>query len=1187
METKSELAVVTTTDSSSSNGSSEQTSAEDYSASVNLAGSRGTKAVIKNPVSSHLQHQQHRPSSSSPLSSFLRHINCSGGSEEILAPSLLSVASFLHTSNDTSGVTSSEKEQGSKSSNSFGSGAAISGRLKMTAEDSNSNSTTSPRSATADGSDSANVSGLFEPVKCDDCRKEFRDPNMFLVHHCKKAVVETTTELETLSSNDNKTSSYSEDVKIPKNRDTFNYNTTTTTPSTTTTTYKNIEDEFTADVTSLCSSLSDVETFTGRIVYNPDGSAYIIEPIDSELSDAESTLDLPQQEGSIVDGRGMTPPDAKAIPQIVNAFHVSRNPALYNAIYGQAYNCRLQEKKTVPEAPIMHSYRVFNVRDKKANSGRDAGTAARTKEVPSFPIAALPSVPIKPILMCFVCKLSFGYAKSFVAHAMGEHNLTLIEREKELLSEKNTSAILLLVGRSKDALLSFLEPIVPEALTARSSNVQGHFVTQPVNSSCSSSSASTTATSMASLLNSVIAGCGSVAAPSAAGLASIATSTSAGPTVAKTTSSVDHIPNVPGVKSVSVPVSSPDKHATSSSRADVNSCSPVPEEESSSFLVPSYENLNLRKSPIVSSDNNVNKTVLEQQLRSACSSSILPHSTSSANSNLAQTFLHSITPSTIATTSAFSFSGSSIPVCSQHTDGKADGVECPKCDLNLGSSRSLGGHMTMMHSRNSCKTLKCPKCNWHYKYQETLEIHMKEKHPDSETSCVYCITNQAHPRLARGETYTCGYKPYRCDVCNYSTTTKGNLSIHMQSDKHLNNMQELQNGNVTNESLMQPQGLSPVTSSAAVTAVTPSPVSPGMNDIKKAAKPKPTWRCDVCNYETNVARNLRIHMTSEKHTHNMMVLQQNVKHMQQLTALQQAHQMGADPATMLQFNPALAAHPEAALADLAYNQALMFMLGQQQHQQHQQHQLTNHQELGMDELGEAGEEQTDHNDSSHDDSFQKTFLCAVCGVFCADSLGELNAHIQFDRTTTRENEVLLAIAGNYICKLCSYKTNLKANFQLHCKTDKHLQKLQYINHIKEGGPQNEWRLKYTSMNNPVQVKCLVCDYFTNSIHKLQLHSTSPRHESSSKLFFHLRASEISIKSDTKCYYCSICQYSSRSRAHLLQHVRSVKHLRNENLHQLHCHSQGIRPGGDEDISSMYTVKEITPDDSKMDHDSGN
>ncbi|KAK6031170.1 zinc finger, C2H2 type [Ostertagia ostertagi] len=47
--------------------------------------------------------------------------------------------------------------------------------------------------------------------------------------------------------------------------------------------------------------------------------------------------------------------------------------------------------------------------------------------------------------------------------------------------------------------------------------------------------------------------------------------------------------------------------------------------------------------------------------------------------------------------------------------------------------------------------------------------------------CGYCAENRAHPKLARGESYSCGYKPYRCELCKYSTTTKGNLSIHMQS----------------------------------------------------------------------------------------------------------------------------------------------------------------------------------------------------------------------------------------------------------------------------------------------------------------------------------------------------------------------------------------------------------------------
>lgn len=39
----------------------------------------------------------------------------------------------------------------------------------------------------------------------------------------------------------------------------------------------------------------------------------------------------------------------------------------------------------------------------------------------------------------------------------------------------------------------------------------------------------------------------------------------------------------------------------------------------------------------------------------------------------------------------------------------------------------------------------------------------------------------------------------------YSTTTKGNLSIHMQSDKHLHAMQELPNsiGKLVNKILVQ------------------------------------------------------------------------------------------------------------------------------------------------------------------------------------------------------------------------------------------------------------------------------------------------------------------------------------------------------------------------------------------------
>lgn len=591
--------------------------------------------------------------------------------------------------------------------------------------------------------------------------------------------------------------------------------------------------------------------------------------------------------------------------------------------------------------------------------------------------------------------------------------------------------------------------------------------------------------------------------------------------------------------------------------------------------------------------------------------------------------------------------------------------------------------MTMMHSRNSCKTLKCPKCNWHYKYQETLEIHMKEKHPENEMNCIYCLTNQAHPRLARGETYTCGYKPYRCEVCNYSTTTKGNLSIHMQSDKHINNVQELQNGNIPAEHLIQSQALAQA-AAAAATASAGKPLGGGPNSGpnngsnasspgipipggEKAspvavpggpppppaapvagpqAKPKATWRCDVCNYETNVARNLRIHMTSEKHTHNMMVLQQNVKHMQQLTALQQAGILGGgDP--MFQFHPGLFAalagaggappggasipgsenmQPEAAVADMVYNHALLMMASQHQQQRAMAAMMQQQQQIQQSQQGKQQQQQQqqasmavalsgmnaaaaaamgafgaqapgngqpivdlEHPDPSlrfdsvpYDESC-RLFQCCVCTTFTCDSIEGLSQHIQQDRTRIREDEVLMAVGGSYICKLCSYKTNLKANFQLHCKTDKHLQRLQQVNHIKEGGVRSEWKLKYVNVSNPIQVRCNLCDYYTNSIHKLQLHAANPRHEASSRVFIHLQLSENILKShdsDRNLYFfCALCQHATRSKVGLLHHVHTMKHLQQENLRQMKLQQQPHQSKSlEEELRDIFQVKELMPGD---------
>lgn len=65
----------------------------------------------------------------------------------------------------------------------------------------------------------------------------------------------------------------------------------------------------------------------------------------------------------------------------------------------------------------------------------------------------------KPILMCFICKLSFGNTKSFSLHANAEHQLTLQPKEQHLLNREYSSVIIQPQNMDQRPQISFLEPI--------------------------------------------------------------------------------------------------------------------------------------------------------------------------------------------------------------------------------------------------------------------------------------------------------------------------------------------------------------------------------------------------------------------------------------------------------------------------------------------------------------------------------------------------------------------------------------------------------------------------------------------------------------------------------------------------------------------------------------------------------
>ncbi|KPM10576.1 zinc finger homeobox protein 4-like protein [Sarcoptes scabiei] len=1187
-----------------------------------------------------------------------------------------------------------------------------------------------------------------------------------------------------------------------------------------------IEDDDGDGTESLTSSLSDVETFNGKIVYNPDGSAYIIEGPDSDGSEVEAEI---SQEGSIIDARGQSPNYGSiSFPQIVSAFHISRSYS--NEIYPSPFlespkqTSTISTESKISDLPVMHSYRVFSLRNKKCSSSKYKSSSSQidendeiidenidkcNKENFTFDddddtieqesrLQALnncSTVPVKPILMCFICKLSFGYTKSFVAHSIGEHHLSLNDEERKVLQSKNTSAIIQGVGKEKEPLLSFLRPKSSTPAPFRS--LISHHPTQSQQLQPQQKPQQQSLDAQQLLAVQMAA----VASALRSSSDSLPVLNSKNTNECSSSSSINELANNSAFSS---PTNSPDRSSMTNNAEDGEIVGDCVDEKKVEKLSISQTTNNLDEDEEMmmanktnpsedgdddedendddgTVDNKINRfderssnSVGDCDVASAVASQFASELADLANlekfaqaaavaaaAQQQQMDLHSIaavmaaavaasanksshlnqisSPATkVSPTSSSSSSSSSVSSSSskanQSTNFNNNGLlvcpdsknisllfnhhsNSPSTDSDASNLlASVGNHSTtarqtstnsnhppllIQHSRNSCKTLKCPKCNWHYKYQETLEIHMKEKHPENEMNCIYCLTNQPHPRLARGETYTCGYKPYRCDVCNYSTTTKGNLSIHMQSDKHINNVQELQNGNIpsTAEHLLQSQALtaavaqaangnntSPITNnnssalttnSSATGSGSPVPTSSAANLAKivaqqqqesqknsskissnhhfhsnssltppttpnsnanssnsinsSSSKQKATWRCDVCNYETNVARNLRIHMTSEKHTHNIMILKQNVSQMQQLNALQQGI---LNPEQLLQLNPGLFAaaaaaaaagmtnnaagsngtnpiigalgsvngpnadgngmQPEVALADMAYNHALLMMASQQQQRNmvalmQQQQQPNTDSKLSSPSSSSSTSStipttlsNASVNDSQatfdmeHPDSSisviansiplndpNQLFDCCVCGSFSTDSIETLNHHLQLNRTGIREDEVLLTIDDemNKIAPALLNQFGLNSTDSLLLKNAliEQQAKLNQFQNLENDQSQQSQQSESISTTNTIN--CPFCSYQNDSEIRIQMHilvSHPHQHQQSAIKSLSALADDSSANQSKltpppsliPSILCPLCQEPFHERNNLENHLVEIHSVTKEGVQRL-------------------------------------
>uniref|UniRef100_H3BZI6 Zinc finger homeobox 4 n=1 Tax=Tetraodon nigroviridis TaxID=99883 RepID=H3BZI6_TETNG len=221
---------------------------------------------------------------------------------------------------------------------------------------------------------------------------------------------------------------------------------------------------------------SDVENLCSDIIYQPDGSAFILEDAKEQRGNqgvlSGSLQVSSSQSGLSPGGERLDQPAAPMsfYPPLINTFHIASSlgskslapdhPSFQNTSVGGMAGA----------GPVLHSFRVYDLRHKNDKDYLTADGAAKnscvSKDVPnnvdlSKFEGCVADGRRKPVLMCFLCKLSFGYSRSFVTHAVHDHRMTLTEAEQKLLSNKHVSAIIQGIGKDKEPLISFLEPKKP------------------------------------------------------------------------------------------------------------------------------------------------------------------------------------------------------------------------------------------------------------------------------------------------------------------------------------------------------------------------------------------------------------------------------------------------------------------------------------------------------------------------------------------------------------------------------------------------------------------------------------------------------------------------------------------------------------------------------------------------------
>ena len=135
----------------------------------------------------------------------------------------------------------------------------------------------------------------------------------------------------------------------------------------------------------------------------------------------------------------------------------------------------------------------------------------------------------------------------------------------------------------------------------------------------------------------------------------------------------------------------------------------------------------------------------------------------------------------------------------QNVHKKVKDMFCDKCDKSFKSNLALDNHTKMYHLK--ALSYKCDICENSYPSKGKLSVHIQSNHSVTEMECTLCEKVFKSAETFNHHTKIIHEKYFLCSLCSKTFPSVREYRVHNESEQHRNIQMKLRKSKVSNDKI--------------------------------------------------------------------------------------------------------------------------------------------------------------------------------------------------------------------------------------------------------------------------------------------------------------------------------------------------------------------------------------------------